>query len=516
MIRTLETICSLTFETNTDDTNIQLIRKLARRVYKLDLLYKNLNKVELTNEIKLLTQQTVDKCNTTIENVNGFMVKNINEIILLNSENASTILNSTILDHSSYKHKHLDKLIQEIQRLRENTKPSDMTRSSNDKDLFRVERNFSNSNNSSFHIKYMNPNDIIHLYDAEEWLFKIYLNPESQNMVTFNLNLLETYIECASSRYVNYELGRSRMILFCLVAIVMFDRRAIDKHEILREHDIGIDTKILEFLLMPTQVEISIVQSLKTYIEKRNAEAKYSSLIDTNIDPNWFGVRFVERSQSLLDIKKAIREYAEIKRNEKLKELDERRKAYYDKIALANGLDCKCEYYNANRRRVKRFKKYCEKHEYENEANSMVINVYEWPLPCDDYKQNAVVFELQIPDEIAHLRDSLYILNARILQINNNRSSWNTWLKYGELQNWQKAKQKFITLGSTTKNFACTHYNYRYLQSLPSNESIIVPNGLNIHLVEINENKLIDYDSVDKINILQKLCTFICNGKIWI
>ena len=45
----------------------------------------------------------------------------------------------------------------------------------------------------------------------------------------------------------------------------------------------------------------------------------------------------------------------------------------------------------------------------------MRVDVHEWPLPEDLVLQQAVIFELRIPQSIACLRDSLHLLQKQSL-----------------------------------------------------------------------------------------------------
>jgi hypothetical protein len=286
------------------------------------------------------------------------------------------------------------------------------------------------------------------------------------------------------------------------VAIVLFDKMAIVAgHTILLEHNIGIDTNILEYLLMPNMIEIEIVRYLKEYIEQRNARAKYASLIDTNIGgPDWFGTRFAAKSQDMCNVQREILLFAENKKQEKMNELIKACRLYKERVDRANILKCKCMCILF----------LCEKCTILAQARSMTVDVYEFPLPADDFRQKAVVFELGIPDAIASLRDSLYILNNRVLKINNSSNCLSKWIDYKEITKWRIGKQKFITLGSTTKLFIESHYKQPHVTS--PNESFFKPNGYNLHLVEIKKSKLIGYDSCEKISIYQRLCTFKTEG----
>lgn len=365
-----------------------------------------------------------------------------------------------------------------------------------------------------FQLNYINSNNIISLFDTEEWLFQFYLNEEYGRVTTsWILSLLETYINKAKSRYTNNELGRSRMILFCLVSIVILDKMSIEKHRILSEHKIGFETEIFEYLLIPNKAEIDIVQSLKNYVDVRN-RSRYSSLIDPNIDSNWFGCRFAKNDQDMMNTKEEIRRFAENEKTKKLIELGEERRKYDDKMAESRRLSCNCGRYESFGRS---YKKHCEKHYLEQVANSMTFDIYEWPLPELDFKKNAVVFELRIPKEIANLRDAIFILYNHVLEIENKKNCWkNNWLEYDQIEKWKCGNQKFLTLGSRTKLFRDSHYERPHVYS--SDESFVTPNGYTTDLVEMNLTKCVDFDKdkngkkFDKISIYQKMCTFKTDG----
>ena len=114
------------------------------------------------------------------------------------------------------------------------------------------------------------------------------------------------------------------------------------------------------------------------------------------------------------------------------------------------------------------------------------LQVHEWPLPKSDHQCNAVMFELLIPEHLAVIRDSLFLLRTRLLSLHTpsgedkqrhhqQQQGFGTWLDYHELARHALNKQKHVTLVSSTKLFVNAHYSSKHVNV--SKEKFLVPNG---------------------------------------
>lgn len=198
---------------------------------------------------------------------------------------------------------------------------------------------------------------------------------------------------------------------------------------------------------------------------------------------------------------------------------------YQNLISEANKLVCACKYKEKSKGRGKKKKiktKTCRRCEYVNEANSISVEVYEWPLPNEEHLQDAVVFELRIPEIISNLRDSVYILNTKILKIKklykiSNNCLWRNRADLIEFKLHSKSETAYITLGSSEKRVLNTHYASKNINDAPIS-SFIVLNASNVCLIDVVSNTLIDFN-IPKNQIYKSMCTFNIESEgknVWI
>lgn len=120
----------------------------------------------------------------------------------------------------------------------------------------------------------------------------------------------------------------------------------------------------------------------------------------------------------------------------------------------------------------------CPKCRLSREGRRMTVNIYEDPLPAGDEKQNAVVFELLIPEHIGVLRDLLHILHQEVIGNSEPQILHGSWDKYSALRSLVKRNQPFVvSLYSETKTFRETHY--RDLHPTNPDSDFIKVNGRN-------------------------------------
>ena len=195
-----------------------------------------------------------------------------------------------------------------------------------------------------------------------------------------------------------------------------------------------------------------------------------------------FRLDMASQNSSMQRVRQIILERAEINKQNKIKEIERAKKSYYELLERANSMECGT-YYNPNwGTGIRVHDIYCTKCRLKREAQNMSVNIYEWPLPSDLNYQNAIMFELLIPESVCYLRDSLHTLQTKIFRFEkeNENNLSGTWIRSDELpehcQSLQRSRQ--ITLGSYTASFAKTHYRSKH-PTCPQSD-FLPPNGYTV------------------------------------
>ncbi|CAL8134338.1 unnamed protein product [Orchesella dallaii] len=228
--------------------------------------------------------------------------------------------------------------------------------------------------------------------------------------------LLCTYAQQSVKLYaVEYcdPVSFSRMILTVLKMIMTLDSIAVNAHPLLHQYESGIEPKMFEDLLLPhNQEEMEMFDFLMQYFQSRN-EATHPSIIHSGyISPSDFSVRYATTSQAMIKLKTKIVSEMESKIQSKKNEIQAAKKVCELLESQINRMECTTEWNNylQAHTHVKGCVLCSHKTKLSNKRKSVAY--YQRPLPNyygQEYLQDAVVFELLIPEEIAYLRNSLAI-----------------------------------------------------------------------------------------------------------
>jgi len=110
------------------------------------------------------------------------------------------------------------------------------------------------------------------------------------------------------------------------------------------------------------------------------------------------------------------------------------------------------------------------------------VDVYEHPLPNNEEEQNAVMFELKIPNSIAVLRDLLYLFENRITYnvVHDERKLYGPWSEYVQIKGSKERTMPWlINLLSTKKLYLDTHY--KSLHPTNPDSDFVKQNGYTCH-----------------------------------
>ena len=193
------------------------------------------------------------------------------------------------------------------------------------------------------------------------------------------------------------------------------DKKAAEEFPMLLDHPTGIKAEsVFTSLLAPKSSDIEYLSTMRAYIEHRNANAHENakSLIDHSCGPHSFSVKHARVNAQMQKVKAEILNRDELKKRAHDAELEKLKKEHA--LLMEKHKSTSCKYSKASGTNRVQHSASCERCKLEKSANLMKLSVFESALPDDEHQQDAVVFELRIPQSIACLRDALHLLNTKV------------------------------------------------------------------------------------------------------
>ncbi|KAI6151148.1 hypothetical protein BKA82DRAFT_4329062 [Pisolithus tinctorius] len=272
--------------------------------------------------------------------------------------------------------------------------------------------------------------------------------------------LASEYSLAAMKTYEGNPEDFSRMLLTVIELWVALDKLVIQRIPMLREYSPEIPISLLERLLLRDAHDIQRFCLAYDYVRKRHSGARNTA--DTN---------------NFAALRDRIHEAALQERREKLLELRELNKRYYEITRCAAEMNH--DYYvNWSGRTC--HSSSCGKCSLEAQSN-IEITVHEWPLPEDHYRASVVVFELNRPPAFDMWRSVTCLLLVDICSPQLTETYPHTRLGgYSALYPYHtKHARTRVTLASDTTPFTTSHY---HSTRVPIEEDeVCVNNGLSFY-----------------------------------
>ncbi|CAF3823971.1 unnamed protein product, partial [Rotaria sordida] len=328
----------------------------------------------------------------------------------------------------------------------------------------------------------------------EQWINRSLLSKNGYKCFENLQSFYEDYQRAALDFYYSNNqstdsIGYSRFILTSLTIIRLMHIKLCEdtRFERLKVHAIQIPhlLDLFEYLVLPNRDDMIRARDLYDYFLEFN-EKPYPDLLSNIDSQNAFGVHFAEQSIEINENLQKIQEQVEQDRKDKIEEINNAKEKYEELMKKVNDLKCECEsniYYPYRK---------CDRCTIIKEADNIKVNIYECPIPSERRSALAVMFELQMPNEIRCYRDILWQLVNRPKP--NPSNSMDEWLSIRPHQS--KLRQYFkgsnnckVKLVSKTKSITESHYSIaRHVISTPL-EEYFYENGLQVQIspTKINE-----------------------------
>ena len=224
--------------------------------------------------------------------------------------------------------------------------------------------------------------------------------------------LFEKYLRESFKVYppISEPLGVGVMFLTLLKLICALDEKATEKFPLLKEHKLGISPTLIQSLLLPLKSDMELAAELEEYLITRQYPTLPSLIGETHISEQSYSVRHSQRSQQMQQCKCSILELASKTETERKEAVNSSRERYNALSEEISKLLAQCSYSHSAACTE------CHKRSEQkiSEREQIRVCVYTRRLPAEEYCRDAVVFELLAPIEIVSLRDCVYLFNSRV------------------------------------------------------------------------------------------------------
>jgi hypothetical protein len=329
--------------------------------------------------------------------------------------------------------------------------------------------------------------------------------------------ILSQYRMVASNHYKGDPEALSLMYLCILELWVVLDRLVTGWCNLLLEYSPEIPASILDPLLLPYVNHVERLQRVQHYIQGRHQHARkrHSILSDIN-SPHSFQNKYfsLPLASSLKKLHEDIRKWASVRREDKIKELNQLNDRYNSLIEEAGYLQCtNTELVDPNGDKFQsHLPKKCKKCQLKDEATGLKISVIEDPLPNALKRAQPIVFELNCPKPFSLWRDAT-VLVLRTTCSEKDERSYST---RHPLSQYEPACKFFsrphedpqVSLISSELPIASRYYQCS--SSLPAKEQdVILKNVGNFSLYIVGGFQYREHESQD---YLRKQCSFQLEG----
>ncbi|KAF2120457.1 hypothetical protein BDV96DRAFT_266715 [Lophiotrema nucula] len=297
---------------------------------------------------------------------------------------------------------------------------------------------------------------------------------------------LSHYSKAAFGAYHDNPNARSVMLLTVLDLWVACDQIACRILPLLQQYDPEIPLESLRFLLLPRKSQMVRLRNIEAYVTARRPQGEpQPSIYRAFGDEASFAVQFVDRSPHHQNLLQEIVRKAESNRQATLNEFRALKEKYRTLMERYDQLKCHTkDYVNPEGQLQPQHVFPCMRCNSEMKASRLQMEIFEWPLPSQNSKAKAVIFELDIPDVFAQWRDVSFYVLRNIFGLPYQKQSLpvasyglNYFSELAPYLDYKKHDTQRIIPLSSIKPHTGTHRSKRAIPSLAEDE-VCVTNGL--------------------------------------
>ncbi|CAF0875007.1 unnamed protein product [Rotaria sordida] len=403
-------ICQ-TYSTVSTDLLVYCIRKIVRRLNKIENLLSSIQSNDVNDWIQYTTQEIRMKINQIIPKSdwqNPFQVdEETNQQVFMS--------NFTSLKFNTYQHLCEDlKAYLNNQTLKQTitflpgVKKSNVSSNAIQADYIPSIKELTEKFNYTIGIA-LNRIEIWVELCLDKWINRSTITCFEGNQFETLLIFFEEYQNAALNHYWSEKdptdpLGYSRFILTPLTIIRSMHQKLCNnsRFERLKLHYIHIPNlmNLFEFLVLPNREDMIRIHDLRHYFS-HFSHKEYPDLLTNINSADAFGVYYAYQSSTMKESIQKIRIQAENDKQQKIREVNNAKERYRNLMNSVRNISCKCTYKYG-------YRQTCHKCSTEQQASQIQVKIFECPLPSDQNDAFAVIFELQMPIEVRVYRDVIW------------------------------------------------------------------------------------------------------------
>ena len=304
------------------------------------------------------------------------------------------------------------------------------------------------------------------------------------------------------------------MYLTVMELWIACDKCACRMYPLLHDFDPEVELSSFHSLSLPFKSQLGQLSVAEAYLQccRRDARADAPSLYRDFGLPSSFAVRFFDGSLEHHRLLSDIKQQAMAARQEKCRELAQKKQQYHNLVAASDKLDCDYQvydqYYGSSSTENALW---CEKCSLQSRAERLEIHVHEWPLHSDEAIAKATVFELQIPTTYSHWRDATMFLRVEVLGFIHTKTT-ESGAKYslhtqdGLSKLWASPSDRHVNLVSEVKPLTGSHYRVKNGVVFLQEKDICVENALRYRYFDSSHNTFITI--LQSTPQVSKKCTY--------
>jgi hypothetical protein len=316
----------------------------------------------------------------------------------------------------------------------------------------------------------------------DSWVVESQFDDDAPEVIA---SCIEQYFTSAQDLYGADPEDKSVMILTIMDLWKALDILLVQSCPLLSSYSPEIPQDFLHPLLLHRTSSLQRALLIEEYVRRRHEEASCTtSIFSDEIVDSSFAVLFFRESQRLQQLYSDIDRHARREREKKRAELDRLNQRWQSLMDTASGMS---HSYTMGKQGGLVHSR-CGKCSTEKKAQSLRIDVHEWPLPKATLEAQLAVFELSPPRAFSTWREITYKILRDIGMANphDDGSARPMVLldAFSGLKAWAtRHPYHRITIGSTTKSFK-DQTHFRTVQ-IPANEStVLLNNGLSFKLFD--------------------------------
>ena len=302
--------------------------------------------------------------------------------------------------------------------------------------------------------------------------------------------LMESYHSSASNIYAGSPTQMSIMYLTLVELWMAIDTSACAISPLLREYDSEVCLTELQCLVLPLKSQMKRLYVVERYVRSRRDVAALQSRPSVYREfghTSSFAVRYFQQSEALQATLSLIESDAATRSQQKRQELERLKNLYKQLMDSYNSSSCEYDFVVTNRYHgytKRKHRRSCSRCAKKHQADSLNIQIFEWPVSSDPLVAKATVFELKIPQPFSDWRDaSRYLITIafgyqdKLAQKPPYSFTLSRHQYLSQMISPQYSDRR-VVLSSSVKPHIVTHRNQQKVTSYLQDDDVCLENAL--------------------------------------